>query len=452
MKVLESFGYFSLSAILTVRPRFCRASVPRLASESAPHAPAPQIYLTEEFGMSDVAAGAAYGLWGSLSTVYGFALGPAIDALGVRRALFASFAAGTGAKLALALCRSRRVALFVLYGPLSAAAALGVPVLTIGVRRATHEANRGAAYGLFYSLMNVAALVAGAHAQASCFALFGSPAGPLPPRGSGLSVDAFRLGMRSGFGPRSAVDSGQRLLVLLGALTSAAAACVALTLRDVRVPPAPPPLQVGLLEGGGPDDDDELESFDADAPPWAAPMAPLPPMPLGAAGAERDASPRARRPPPVAMHVSAAPPPPSEGAAASARALLHDRRFWQYSAMCMLMVNLKGIFRHVDATLPKYLIRAFGCGAPIGTIYSINPFMIICLVPLVAAATTTTEHFTMIRRGAWVSALAPLWLAAAQRYWAAVFFVVQLSVGEAAWSPRWYDLTMAMAPEGAYSY
>jgi hypothetical protein len=74
--------------------------------------------------------------------------------------------------------------------------------------------------------------------------------------------------------------------------------------------------------------------------------------------------------------------------------------------------------------------------------------MIIFLVPLVAAATTTTEHFTMIRRGAWISALSPLWLAAAQRYWAAVFFVVQLSVGEAAWSPRWYDLTMAMAPEG----
>jgi hypothetical protein len=65
----------------------------------------------------------------------------------VRRALFTSFAISTGAKLALALCRSRRVALFVLYGPLSASAALGVPVLTIGVRRASHGAHRGAADG-----------------------------------------------------------------------------------------------------------------------------------------------------------------------------------------------------------------------------------------------------------------------------------------------------------------
>lgn len=136
MKVLESFGYFSLSAILT-------------------------IFLTEEFGLSDIEAGAAYGLWGTLSTLYGLLLGPAIDALGVRRALVCSFTASACAKLALALCRRKAVALAVLYGPLSASAALGVPVLTIGVRRATHEANRGAAYGLFYSLMNVAALIAG---------------------------------------------------------------------------------------------------------------------------------------------------------------------------------------------------------------------------------------------------------------------------------------------------
>ena len=31
----------------------------------------------------------------------------------------------------------------------------------------------------------------------------------------------------------------------------------------------------------------------------------------------------------------------------------------------ILVPHLKGVFRHVDATLPKYLIRAFGCDAPI---------------------------------------------------------------------------------------
>jgi hypothetical protein len=33
------------------------------------------------------------------------------------------------------------------------------------------------------------------------------------------------------------------------------------------------------------------------------------------------------------------------------------RETWKFMAMCVITVNLKQIFRHVDATLPKYLIR-----------------------------------------------------------------------------------------------
>jgi hypothetical protein len=246
--------------------------------------------------------------------------------------------------------------------------------------------------------------------------------------------------------------------VLLGAATSVAGAAIAATMRDVRVPSTPPPPCLDGDDAAEDDDDDSV--FDDDAALWPVPpMAPLPPLPPsaplprthsggsgGGGGGVRPmrvrAAPQPQQPQLLPLRTS------TVSSLDAARLLLRDRRFWQYSAMCVLMVNLKGIFRHVDATLPKFLIRAFGCGAPIGTIYSINPFMIIFLVPLVAAATTTCEHFAMITRGAWVSALAPLWLAAAQRYWAAVAFVVTLSVGEAVWSPRWYDLTMAMAPEG----
>ena len=32
--------------------------------------------------------------------------------------------------------------------------------------------------------------------------------------------------------------------------------------------------------------------------------------------------------------------------------------------------------------------------------------------------------------------------------WATVLFVVQLSLGESIWSPRWYDYSMSIAPEG----
>lgn len=44
--------------------------------------------------------------------------------------------------------------------------------------------------------------------------------------------------------------------------------------------------------------------------------------------------------------------------------------------------------------------------------YSINPFMIIFLVPIVGALTTHANHFDMIHLGGYVSALAPFWMVA----------------------------------------
>ena len=55
--------------------------------------------------------------------------------------------------------------------------------------------------------------------------------------------------------------------------------------------------------------------------------------------------------------------------------------------------------------------RSFGCAAPVGTVYSINPAMIMTLVPLVGAAATHYSHFDMIHYGSYVSALSPVWMA-----------------------------------------
>lgn len=43
----------------------------------------------------------------------------------------------------------------------------------------------------------------------------------------------------------------------------------------------------------------------------------------------------------------------------------------------------------MDATLPKYMIREMGEDAKFGTVYSINPFMIILLVPVISAYSGT---------------------------------------------------------------
>jgi hypothetical protein len=38
----------------------------------------------------------------------------------------------------------------------------------------------------------------------------------------------------------------------------------------------------------------------------------------------------------------------------------------------------------MDATLPKYMIREMGSDAKYGTIYAINPFIVILFVPIIS--------------------------------------------------------------------
>ena len=106
------------------------------------------------------------------------------------------------------------------------------------------------------------------------------------------------------------------------------------------------------------------------------------------------------------------------------------------------------IFRHLDATLPKYMMREFGENVPKGTIYSINPALIIILVPIISAATTTVDPLTMIHFGVYISAASVFFLVASTSVWATICFVTVLSIGEAIWSPRLYDYTMSMCKEG----
>lgn len=127
--------------------------------------------------------------------------------------------------------------------------------------------------------------------------------------------------------------------------------------------------------------------------------------------------------------------------------LFTSMTFWRFVVLSLFLINLKAIFRHLDATLPTYLVRTFGPGVPKGTIYGINPFMIMFLTPVVSALTTQYAHYDMIKYGGYLSAISPFFLAISESIWAAVMFVVVLSLGEAIWSPRTYDYTMSIAPE-----
>ena len=361
VKALDSYGYFALSEVFTT-------------------------YFSE-FGVSDVAAGTYYGAWGTAITAYGIATGFAIDAMGVRRSLVACYALQTLARLILAFTSDATVAVVTLFTMQALATSWGAPVMTIAIKRLVADADRVVSFGLFYSVMNVSALL------------------------SGVAIDLTRLALPASGFESLGVRTPIRGVVLSTALSSVLALAAATRFTDQA----------------------EVRSRPR-------------------TGAERCDAPRAVS---AGDARAAGAPKKSLSLVETARAFSRtasevsaSRTFWQFLAMGVFTVNLKQVFRHLDATFPKFAVRAFGCDAPFGLIYAANPFLIVCGVPIVAAATTKRKHFDMIFLGAWVSAVAPFFLAFSQTYVGALTFVVVLSLGEMAWSPRWYDYTMACAPEG----
>ena len=134
LKALDSYGYFALSEVFT-------------------------LYLSDEFGVDDVTAGTYYGLWGTAITVYGVLTGFLVDALGVRRSLACSYALQFASRVALAWTRDVRIVLAVVFLVQPLGSAWGAPVMTIAIKRLTRPPDRTLGFGVFYAMMNVAALV-----------------------------------------------------------------------------------------------------------------------------------------------------------------------------------------------------------------------------------------------------------------------------------------------------
>lgn len=188
LKVLESYNYFSLSRVLV-------------------------LYLTEDFEIADVTAGALFGLWGTFLTLYGLFLGSAIDAYGIKKSMMTCFFLNMLARGIMSTTSSRTVLITTLLSINCIAGSLGVPVMTIAVKRFTTPLNRGFSFALFYTLMNLAAL------------------------SQGLLVDVFRITFRHGFridslSEHNLLNNGTRLFLFTGFITSLIGLLLTLTIKS----------------------------------------------------------------------------------------------------------------------------------------------------------------------------------------------------------------------------
>eukprot|EP00510_Aplanochytrium_minuta_P004646 CAMPEP_0184010956 /NCGR_PEP_ID=MMETSP0954-20121128/3537_1 /TAXON_ID=627963 /ORGANISM="Aplanochytrium sp, Strain PBS07" /LENGTH=489 /DNA_ID=CAMNT_0026290675 /DNA_START=124 /DNA_END=1594 /DNA_ORIENTATION=+ len=336
LKFLESVAYFSTSQILT-------------------------LYLSDEFGFSDVDAGLMYGVYGAIISFYGgIVFSKQVDRLGVKRSLMMGFwlsALGRGILAAFQNVYLIYISLFI-FLPLSAS--LGIPVLLIGVKRHTTNENKTFAFGMFYTIMNVGALCCG----------------PI--------IDSFTW-----YTPVYA----NRYVFALCSYISFLGCWIASSF---------------LSENGEKKKKNDESTKEVDE------KATL-----------------------------------SQGENESSfKQLLTDPSFIRFMAISLLLTNVRSIFRHLDATLPKYLIRKHGPKVAKGFIYSINPLVIILGVPIVTSLTSQMDAYNIIVFGSYISSLSPLIVAFSDTIAGASLFVFVLSVGETLWSPRFLDYQVSASPDG----
>jgi len=124
-----------------------------------------------------------------------------------------------------------------------------------------------------------------------------------------------------------------------------------------------------------------------------------------------------------------------------------EKKFWIFISFIFLLVLVKMIFQYNHSLYPLYMER-IGLKEWTGKLYSINPFIIIFLVPVMTALTGRMHAYKVIVWGAFISAGSVFFLGLGESIMLIVSFQVMLSLGEALYSPRLYDYTATIAPPG----
>jgi MFS family permease len=130
------------------------------------------------------------------------------------------------------------------------------------------------------------------------------------------------------------------------------------------------------------------------------------------------------------------------------RDVLADRIFWRFIVLLLLLSLVRMMFQHMHFTWPKYVLREQGEGFPIGTVWSINAFLILFLAPLGTALTRKRNTFEVLLVGAFISALSPFVLCFGSSMPYQLGMILVLTIGEALWSPRLYEYNVSIAPRG----
>ncbi len=158
-----------------------------------------------------------------------------------------------------------------------------------------------------------------------------------------------------------------------------------------------------------------------------------------------------------------------------------QKAFWKFMLLIGILFGVKFVFFHFAYTFPKYGIRLYGKGAPIGTLFGVlHAILITVLIPFTTSITKKVKAYTMLTIGTFISAFSVFiltmpevtftslvdtafgkliwqeWLHADAStapiilgsYIAVAVTVTVFTIGESIWAPRLMEYTMQVAPEG----
>eukprot|EP00041_Stephanoeca_diplocostata_P034987 m.1216411 g.1216411 ORF g.1216411 m.1216411 type:complete len:511 (-) comp24613_c0_seq32:181-1713(-) len=391
LKGLQAFGYYSVSIILTS-------------------------YLTAEMGMSDSTAGLVYGLLGMLISIASLIAGNFVDHFGIWVSIITGSALLVVARLCLAFSEDSTVALVVISTLLPFGEALGIPVLSQAVGAVSAPEDLQWSYGMFYTTMNVAVLAVG-------------------PSIDFARANATFILMATGLTPF-------RFTLLVSSACAVLSIAVTMLFLKRHVPVARRTAPATRLNPTLSHDDGGGDSST-----------------------------------------------PADGLTSTS---IWTLGFKKYVTLVICLVGVRVLLRHLDATFPKFMTRKFGEQASFGTIYAINPATIIILVPFLSHALSNSGRvkgslsgakekrspvqgvlqewmgavaalppcvallrplrsmstMDLIAVGTTISSLSALIIVASPTVHGVSLFVLALSVGEALWSPNFYNYTYSIAPDG----
>lgn len=119
------------------------------------------LYFSSNLGMSDIEAGNVFGIWASALGLLMLFAGPLCDVIGIRLSLILGFLFCLASRFLFTFIPSYYIILFLALPFLAIGMPLLIPIKTAAIKQYTSKKSRAVAFGVFYSMLNVAFLIAG---------------------------------------------------------------------------------------------------------------------------------------------------------------------------------------------------------------------------------------------------------------------------------------------------